>query len=85
MNAAFQSAMRGLFSKTEPFFDARTMFNPEQVDAESTVAAFLLALGGDESARAFLNQASESDATAAFFHENLGRVEEEIAAASQTP
>lgn len=85
MNAVFQSAMRGLFSGTRPFFDARTMFNPGQVDAGSTVAAFLLALGGDGPARSFLDQAAESDATAAFFRENLGRVEEEIAAASQTP
>ncbi len=61
------------------------MFNPGQVDAGSTVAAFLLALGGDGPARSFLDQAAKSDATAAFFRENLGRVEEEIAAASQTP
>ena len=45
MNAAFQSAMRNLFSETKPFFEARTMFNPERVDADSSVATFLLSLG----------------------------------------
>jgi len=82
MNVAFKSAMRGLFSGKEPFFDAQTMFNPSRVDAESSVGAFLLALGGDESARSFLSQAAQSDATVAFFYENLGQIEEEISAAS---
>ncbi len=85
MNTAFQSAMHSLFSETKPFFEAGTMFNPDRVDAESSVSAFLLALGGDEPSRSFLDQAAESDATAAFFRESLGRVEEEIVVAAQTP
>ena len=66
MTDLFEPAMRALFSGTDPFFDAQAMFSPDKVDSESMVGAFLLALGGDEAARSYLNQ-QESDPTAAFF------------------
>lgn len=84
MTDLFEPAMRALFTGTDPFFDAQAMFSPDKVDSESLVAAFLLALGGDETARSYLKQ-PESDATAAFFRAGLEAVEDEISAACMDP
>ncbi|MEI6891027.1 MAG: hypothetical protein V5783_02545 [Pontiella sp.] len=85
MDHPFVVAIRNLFSQSEPFFNAQHLFNPEQTDAQSIVSAFLLALGGDESARTYLRTAAKTATVAEFFHKNLERVEEEIQQAMKTP
>lgn len=77
--------MRNLFSDPETFFDAQALFDPEKADAPSLTAAFLLTLGGDQSAITFLQRMAATDATASFFLNGLERIKEEIEQASKAP
>jgi len=83
MNQPFKSAMRNLFSGSESIIDAQPLFNRDSMDARSCVAAFLLALGGDQNALIWLRRTAESEVVAEFFMNALGLVEGEIEQASK--
>lgn len=85
MNPTFESAMRNLFSAPEPFLDASALFDRDQTDIQALISAFLLALGGDTSALAYLQQTGKSDATAEFFLNSYKRMEQEIGEAGKNP
>ena len=85
MTPIFKSAMRQLFAGPGNLFDARVLFDPGKVDAPSTTAAFLLALGGDAAALDYLEKTAKPNALARFFLNSLGRVEQEIGQACTHP
>ncbi|VGO22529.1 hypothetical protein [Pontiella sulfatireligans] len=85
MNNAFESAAQKLFAHPESFFNAQELFDAAGTDTQSIVSAFLLALGGNADAAAYLENAAESDGSAQFFLDSLGRIEQEIGQACLAP
>jgi hypothetical protein len=78
MNSIFKSTLRNLFMDPDIFFDIQALFDPDRPDARSSTAAFLLAMGGDQTALAFLHKNAETDPTTTFFLNSLGLIEKEI-------
>ncbi len=85
MNTTFESALRKLFAESGNLFDARGLFASRETDVPSAVAAFLLSLGGDAVALAYLEKTAKQNALAGFFLNSLGRVEQEMGQACLDP
>src|SRR6056297_2821985 len=85
MYRVFEKAMQEAFSGEGVVFDARRMFDQSGVPAQSAVAAWLLALGGDKPAREWLQQASARNIAAAFCLKTLALAKKEIETAVDEP
>ena len=85
MNTAFESALKQMFSTPGSFFDAKALCDPGIKDAQSTVTAFLLSLGGDIEAHQWLTEAAHENGAANFFLESLGWIEKEVGEACRSP
>lgn len=85
MDATFETALGKLFTNPEPFFNAQDFFDPNEADAQSLVSAFLLALGGEERAAAYLKETAGTTGAAQFFLDGLQRIGREIETAVEEP
>jgi hypothetical protein len=85
INPTFTSALRNLFANPDILFDVKALFDPSENSTQSAMAAYLLALGGNKEAVAYLKKGAEPGNAPEFFLNSLDLIEKEIEQAVKDP